>query len=363
MAKPTLTTVYPNPNQTSVPVGAEIEIVFDQSVDLSTVKKSVVLYGKDKDFVSGPGGAKWISEGQSNDPFFLKSPGFTGVVECQYKLVYVDSSGNEYEFNTEVLEPAQEVSAGVTHKLIITPTSLMREEMSYYLKIIGDSEGGVTKGISKRTVYDIDYSQVTSTDGKVLVYGGYNETVDDIVYIEIKNAGNIGEVDYDFWFDSDPANKYTGKLASRRYRRLENGLQIKFDGSNFVQGDIYSFKVFAPEYLENSYDMNFETSTDTIVEVPSTMSTSPIGPQLPVNPTLGYLEHLEMDPEDGSSNQLFKDKQIVLTFGNDIDPATITQDSVKVFAYPVSGVYSDTPEAKELFKKLTVSNNKIIIGV
>ena len=363
MTTPKITAVYPNPNQISVPVGAEIEVIFDQAIDLSTAIKSVVLYGKDMDFVSGPDGAKWISEGQSTDPFYLRSPGFSGVVECEYTLVYVDSSGVEYEFNTDVVEPAQETTAGVTHKLIVRPKGLLREEMSYYLKLIGDSEGGASKGIAKRTVYDVDHSSAVSTSGKITVYGGYTDSADDNIRIEIKTSGNIGEVDYDFWFDSDPSTVYSNKLASRRYRRLDKGVQIRFDGSDFLAGDAYRELVQAPEYLENSYDMNFETSTDTIVEVPTTMSTSPIGPQLPVNSTTGYLEHLEMDPEDGSSNQLFKDRQIVLTFGNDLDPATVTQESVKVFAYPVSGVYSDTEEIKELFKKITVSNNKIIIGV
>ncbi len=363
MATPKITAVYPNPNQISVPIGAEIEVVFDQSVDLSTVKNNIVLYGKDKDYVSGPDGAKWITEGQSGDPFYLRSPGFGGVVECDYQLVYVDATGTEYSFGTEVVDPSQETAAGVTHKVVLKPKSLLREEMEYYLKIIGDSEGGSIKGVSKRTVYDVDHSGATSTTGEIIVYGGYTGSIDDVMYLEITSGGSVGEVEYRFWLDSDPSTIYEKKIASRRFRRLVEGVQIRFDGSDFITGDSYRLQLIAAEFLEKSYEMTFETSTDTIVEVPDTMSTSPIGYQLPANQQVGGLEFLEMDPENGATNQEFKDKKIILSFGEELDPATVTDDTVTVYAYPVSGIYSDTGRERELIKKLTVSGNRIIIEV
>ena len=235
--------------------------------------------------------------------------------------------------------------------------------MEYNVVIVGDSEGGATKGISKRPVYDPDVSSVTSTTGELIVYGGYTGAIDDTLNIEITTSGNIGEMDYKYWFDSDPTEITSKRISSRRFRRLVEGLQIRFNGSDFVSGDIYTVKVYAPEYLQDSYNLSFTTATSTIVDVPSTMSTSPIGTQLVNSNVVGGLSILEIDPEDGATHQYFKDKRITVSFDNDIDSTTVDDDTVTVLAYPVSGIYSDTNNYEELVKKITVVDNKIIIDL
>lgn len=362
MSDPTIQLIYPNQSQTSVPVGAEITVTFDQAVDLSTVKKCIVIYGKDNDMVSGPETATWINEGSGNNPFFLRSPGFTGVTDATYSLIYVDSGGSEVELSN-VFDPTVETGASVVHKLIITPKDLLQEEMEYNVVIVGNSEGGASKGICKRTVYEPDTSAVTSTTGEVFVYGGYVGSIDDTLNIEITTSGNIGEMDYKYWLDSDPTDITSKRISSRRFRRLVEGLQIRFNGSDFVSGDVYTVKVYTPEYLQDSYNLTFTTATSTIVEVPSTMSTSPIGTQLPTSSVVGGLSVLEVDPEDGATNQHFEDKRIIVSFDNTIDSSTVDDDAVTILAYPVSGIYGDTGNYEELVKKLTVVDNKIIIDL
>lgn len=248
------------------------------------------------------------------------------------------------------------------YKVELSPKKLLAELNDYKVYIVGEVEDNLKKGITKRTVYDVDYSNANSSTGLVYVYGGYESRRDDKLYIEITEAGNIGSCEYDFWFEkSGKSTSVSGNVSSRRFRKIKRNLQIRFSGSSFEKGDIYTVELYKPEFLQDSYTSSFKTSTDFIEEVPDTMATSPIGTKLLQTGTQGGLDLLSMTPEDGGTNLLFDDKTIVLTFGNDIDESTVTDDTVVVYTYPVSGAYGSTNEPKELRKKLTVEENKIII--
>ena len=60
MANPQILVTYPANDDQNIPIGERLSIVFDRGVDLSTVKKNLVLYGRDFDLTSGPDGAVWI---------------------------------------------------------------------------------------------------------------------------------------------------------------------------------------------------------------------------------------------------------------------------------------------------------------
>ena len=129
MSAPSISAIYPNDTATGIPVGATIQITFDQGVDLQSVKDCVVVYGPDFDQTSGPDSAIWIDGDTGSNPFFLNSPGFTGTVECDFDFIYVDSSGNE-------ITPAQSTSStdeGIWYMLLLTPKSLLKRYRVYCL--------------------------------------------------------------------------------------------------------------------------------------------------------------------------------------------------------------------------------------
>ena len=365
MSAPEISSVYPNDGSAGVPIGAEVEITFDKGIDLSTGKANVVIYGADFDKTSGPDSAGWI-DGDGNNPFFLKSPGFSGIVECDYSLVYVDGTGTPIDPQPEVLSEADETANNYRHKLIVHPKSLLAPDVNYTVYIVGDSEGGTSKGVSARTVFDIDYTAVTSLTGKMQVYGGYTGASSS-VNVKITTPGDIGSAKYKWWFDyENEANARTGKVTSRRYRRLEDGLQVRFTGSSFALNDIYTFNVSNPDFLADSFNLSFSTGTGSIIDVPSTASTSIIGTETALTSAAIPLTVIDMDPPDGATHLSTKRRTIKVTFSGDIDPTTLTDDNVTVLSYPVSGVFDGpdgtrSDEVKELLKALSVSDNVLTI--
>jgi len=360
MAAPTISSVYPSNSATAVPIGAVIEITFSSGIDLSTAKNNVVVYGRDFDFTSGPDNAVYLNEDGTN-PDFLKSPGFKGVVPCTYSLVYVDVNGDEVSLSPKAL--AEETAGPYRHKLKVTPKSTLAPEIDYTVYIIGEDVEGTKKGVSTRTVYEVDSSAATSTTGETVVYGGYTGTTADTISIKITKAGNIGTAEYKWWYSETEteSSARTGKVTSRRFRKLEDGLQVRFGGSGYILGDIYTVKLRVKELLASSFSFSFTTSTTQISTVPSTTSTSVLGSETEI--VTGYLKLIETTPVDGGTHLKFGSKQIVLEFDSTLDSATINDDAITVLAYPVSGIISNDEDQVELFKKLTVSDNKIIIDL
>lgn len=369
MSAPVISAIFPNDGATGIPAGATIQITFDQGIDPKSVGECIVVYGPDSDMTSGPESATWIDRDTGDNPFFLSSPGFAGAVDCDVSVIYVDSTGAEV-VGGEYLTAADETAAGVVSKVILTPKGLMQSEVTYNVYIVGTSESSVSRGVKHRTVFDVDDSAVTSTSGSVHVYGGYTGEYDDILYLQITNSGNIGAAKYKWWLDSEGVGAaITGKVSSRRFRHIDQelGLQVRFSGSDFISGDVYAVSLRAPVAMENSYSFSFTIGEGTILSVPSTAATSPIGGTTSLTSSATRLEVLKMDPPDGSTHQKFKNRKITITFSEDIDPLTVTQDTVTVLAYPVSGKFdsslSNTSEQVELAKKLTVVDDTLIIEV
>lgn len=364
MAAPTITSIYPNDSSTGIPVSPVIKITFDQDIDLSSCKGNVILYGRDFDLTSGPESATWIDPSTGNNPYFLTSPGFQGTVPCDFSLVYVDTStGAEIDPQPDVYN---ETTVSYYHQLKITPKELLAPNVEYNLYIIGDSESGTSDAIHSRTVYDVDSSGATSTDGSLVVYGGYTGT-DDTVNVEITTSGDIGTAKYKWWYTSEGViAARTGKLCSSRYRRLEDGIQIKFSGSGFISGDTYAFDVRQAQKFATSYTLSFTTGTGSIEAVPETASTSVIGSTTALTSEATLLTIVDVDPDNGATNQLLSDRKITITFSNNIDATTVTGQSVTVTAYPISGNF-DTAysggQPQELVKKLTVSDDQLIIDL
>ena len=364
MAAPTITSIYPTDSSTGIPVSPVIRITFDQGMDLSSCKGNVILYGRDFDLTSGPESAEWIDSDTGNNPYFLNSPGFQGTVPCNYELVYVDTTtGEEIDPQPDVLD---ETTVSYYHQLKITPKELLAPNVEYNLYIIGDAETGTSDAVQSRTVYDVDSTSATSTDGLLSAYGGYTGG-DDTINIEITTSGDIGEAKYKWWYTSEGSSSArTGKRCSSRYRRLEDGVQIKFSGSGFISGDVYTIAVRQAEKFANSYTLSFTAGTGSIESVPSTASTSVIGSTTALTSEATAMTILSMDPDDGSTNQSINDRRVTITFSNDLDSSTVTDATVTVTAYPVSGNFSTNysgGEPQELVKKLTVSGDQLIIDL
>lgn len=368
MAVPSLTATYPANNDTGIPIGESLELLFDRGVDLLTVKNSVVLYGQDFDTRSGPDQVIWANDSNLSNPNYLKSPGFKGVVDLDFTLVYWDLVNDVALDPGVVTAEADETSAGVGHKVIATPTAQLAAGTTYKLAIMGDPDG-IDTGISARTVFDIEADGGNSgTTGEIYTEGTYNGSTADTVVIEITTSGNIGTAEYKWYYSSLGSGSATlGRITARRFRRLENGLQVRFAGSGFVSGDIYTFNVEPIQRLATNTQVSFTTNDGTFTAAPDSPSTpataEPGAGDLPssISDVAEYLYVEEMFPGHTSYNVAKSTNQIVLTFSEPVDASTITDDSITLKRVSASGQYSDTGAPVEMAKTLTVSGNQVVI--
>lgn len=376
MAAPTSLQTYPADSDTGIPVGIDIEIVFDRGIDLYTAQNHVVLYGDDFDETSGPDSAIWADGDTGQNPYFLRSPGFKGLVELEASLVYVDlDTGPTYtEVDPGVITgEADETGyapAGVGHKLVLTPREPLAPDTEYTLHVLGDPDS-IDTGVSSRTVFDVR-PEFTNIGVNAVVHTNftYTGTTADTVVVEITTGGNIGTAEYRWYYDSlGVGTAVTGLVTSRRFRRLQDGLQLRFSGSGFFAGDIYKFNVEPIERMASSFTVTFTTNDGSYSTAPSSPSTpatsSPPSSVLPPAPgastTTSALEILEMTPYDGAYNVSTDLRTITIVFSDTLDASTITDDSVELFKYPVSGLYQGQSDVVELEKILTVSGDTLTI--
>ena len=78
------------------------------------------------------------------------------------------------------------------------------------------------------------------------------------------------------------------------------------------------------------------------------------------------LEIIKITPANESANIALGLKQIVIEFNKDIDPASVTQDSIEILSYPVSGSFDGPVGTRsdaqyKVFKIVSVESNKIIL--
>jgi hypothetical protein len=374
MAAPQLLRTYPANNDVGIPIGERIVLDFDRSIDPKTIKDFVVLYGADFDMTSGPDSALWIDRDTGNNPFYLRSPGFKGIAELQATVTYYDLD-TLLDIPDTFISEAEELAygiAGAGHRVYLTPiVGQLAPDTQYTLHILGDPDSLGTTGVSSRTTYDF-VPDGGNTGTGTLYLGGLYTGGDDVVTVDITTTGDIGTAKYDWYFVTDGIGAaVTDKLSNRRYRTLDKGLEIRFKGTSFTSGDIYTANVYAAERLAVTTKVVFTTNDGTYTtapESPSTPATSePPASVIPPAPgttnTLVYLEVVEAIPPDGAYNISTKTRTINILFDDTLDPTTITTDTVRVYTYPILGYYDGEPEVKELAKKLTVSGQILTVEI
>lgn len=369
MANPTLIDTYPANGDAGIPIGITIKLYFDYGVDPQSVKDHVVLYGADFDMTSGPDTAIWVDKDTGDNPFFLASPGFQGLVPLKYEFAYysIGSSLGD-EINPGVItSQADEMTAlvGQVVKITVDPkyNATLAPNLVYTLIVSGDPDSQNT-GISARTVFDVVPDVSNTGAGEVFVWGTWSGDSEDECNIEITADGNIGTAEYKWWYTSEGESEaVTNGVTNRRFRTLADGLKIRFSGSGLVTGDTFRFNLSPTQRLGESYKIQFTTNDGSYSVPPDSISTpaTSVMPSTVLPSATASLEVLEMNPPNGSYNVANKNRTITVTFSEELDPATITDASVKLWKYPVSGVYEQTYSPVELQKILSVSDNVLTI--
>ena len=364
MPAPTILQTSPADEDTGIPVGSVIEIIFDTGIDLSVAKEFVCMYGPDTDKVMGPTGGYWTDRETGADPFFMTSPGFKGFAATVASVSYVDT-GTLADVDIQVLDQSDE--AGIGHKLTLVPECPLAPDTCYVLHLIGDPDGEDT-GICHRTVFDIDTTAVVSTTGEMHNYGGYVGSSSDDIVVEITTPGDIGTAQYRWYYVSaGVSSAITGRITRRSFHYLDDGVQVRFSGSGFLAGDEYTFHVEPPVRMTTSTKIDFCTNDGTYSAAPDSPSTpatsEPPDSVLPASPGAAngdpepVLTIVSSDPFDADYNVPVTKRTVTVVFNDNLDASTITDSTVTVCAVPVC---SATDE-RELEKVLTVVDNILTI--
>lgn len=367
MPVPTITSTYPANNDSGIPVGISLEVLFSTGIDLDSAKKSIVLYGPDFDQTSGPDGAIWTNKAVINNSLFLTSPGFTGITPCDYELVYWDLVGNTAATPGVITSQTDESDEDLGHKVLIKPKTALAPNTTYHLYVLGDPTN-LKKGITARTIFEVEPDAGnTNTEGSVQAYGTYTGIGTDTVVVRITSAGNINTAKYLWYYESDGiGTAVTGKVTASTYRKLDDGVQIKFSGSGFEIGDIYRFNVAPAQRLAENYSLSFTTNNGAYNLPPESPST-PASSSPPEFAAIGETTDTEnltvtrIVPADDSYNISLKTNRITIQFSEDLDPDTVTQSSVRLKRIPIISGGCDSGAESEMVKALTVVDNLLII--
>lgn len=381
---------YPQNLEDGFPVGQSFYLAFSNSVDLKLLKKSCVLFGKDFDTSSGPNNSLAVNLSTGENPFFLKSPGMNGFIECDFEEYYVDNFENESPAAIQYLLTRAEEKKTIVK---VTPKTVLGENSEYKLYILGNTSETIENGIpdyldilaknntlSERTVFDAR-NENGQVEERVSTRGSYkskNSEIRATLKIKIVEAGQGAKAKFIWWFSDEqeplPANpSYKQRLSTcaSRWRNKDRGVLLKFADAQYDLNEVFFIDCFNQIELEQSYLITFRTSTDSVYEYPEQVSTSPVGLGGNIIPGLNgilvneSLEIIKIEPEDNSINNKLDLKNIIIHFNKNLDANSVTQENVRVKVYPVSGVF-DSKNGRmerefELYKIISVVDNKIYL--
>lgn len=330
---------YPLNGTTTFPIGEEILLKFDQLVDEKTAKESIVLL-----------------KAVNNE-----------IIETDVSVYAVD--GN----NIKNTNPFLEKPVSQTTVVSVKPKNLLDANTKFELhvrgkqveEVIADNAEFKSIALSERTIFNT--SKGGELTEQVRVYGTYSELNTGHLNIEIVSGGEGSGAKYIWWFSNEGKPQASGSRLNRtvsRWRNLDRGCYIKFYGGEYTVGDVYQVNVYPKVLLENSYKIEFSTSSEDLVLKPAVEAESDIGVNLPalnLSANTDTLKIIDMQPRNGSINNSKELNKIVITFNKDIDATTVSQENIVLFKQSVSGFFNGKDSHQKMPKEIIIENNKIIL--
>ena len=362
----TIHSVWPDDGFNAFPTGEKIEILFNQEVSEFLAENSISLVGPDNHIVTGIEFEEKLYK-FSNDTNYtkvLETLHLKGEVPIELEVLRCDASGDVLE---EQMSYAYDAS--VKSKLIIRPKSFLQEKTDYRLLISGSSTpDNEWSYIGSRTVFDAEKDLVTSTgEGKLKVSGYYTGLADDVIVVEVIKAGSCSSCKLRWYYESNSLTTYDLlPLTGRNKISKDKDIYFELIGGAtdaFKIGDAWTINLRPIEYLADTYKLDFSTAANQVKELPSSVSQSPIGLDAPtqaeIEAAATEFQLVKIEPEYGSSNISLKTKQIILTFNKDVDPATVTADTVRLFRNIMDG----NQDPVDVGYSWIVNGKKIIINI
>lgn len=351
--------VYPGDDAEGIPLAAGISILFDREMDETSIANGgIFLEGNDSDKLLLSTYPEDIDIGDELE--LLQSPGYKGLVPGTFTFKRI-SLTTTAEVNT-----TDTTGNGTLYrtKAIFTPTFPLQKATDYTTYIVADSDIDDTDkfGVRSRSVFDPVIDPSNTGNGGILASGTFTGTASDTFNVQFVQGGVVGVAKYEWWRNSAPLDIHGPILATYKKGILEDGVAIGFTDGSYDENDLFTIVVRPGETFTDTLTASFTTGNGSISAIPSSASSSVVA-GLPVTTATSF-QVVDTDPADFATNlSPGIAKTITVEFNSDIDPSTVTQDSVIVVAEPVT----DHPSASivspngPIAKSLTVSGNLLII--
>jgi hypothetical protein len=356
MAAPTIISVSPASGSTSISVNSTISVIFDQEVDLYRLKNGgIFIEGPDQSKSIGPGFLD--IEASTDEDDLLSSPGYKGIVEASFTFERVDGSGESvsyYDYGSGSL-------AGQIYrtKVILTPKKPFASLTEYTVYIIGDEDTSDSYdfGLSTRTVFD-PQKGANLGNGEIIFSGGFTGSQRQQFFVEITTGGTVGTTEYEWWTSIDTVHQVG--VSSIASRILRDGVSLSFSqGLVFEVGDTFTVWCDVPLFMDGSSEFSFTTSDQTFTEIPAS-STFLSGSGSTTSSSTASFSVSSTSPEDREALVDPETTSYTVTFDDDLDSSTITDDSVTISSLAADGDPSGTFTG-EMTKTLTVSGSILTI--
>lgn len=355
--------VNPANEATGVPLNNSIVITFDREIDEWSIENGgLVIEGPDTDQVIYPGYAPTtIVHGEESE--ILQSPGLAGVVPGTFTFSRISLTSTDPVNTTDTTGDGTLFRTRVSFK----PSNPLTRLTEYTVYVVGDDDTTDTElyGLRTRTVFDGVADPSNTGDGRVTFSGTYlGEATTDTLNIRITTAGVPGIAEFEAWRDSIPLDIVGPYLTSSTESQVLDGITVQFIEGTYDVGDEFTVVVKRPSVLTGTATYSFTTGNGSISVVPTSTSTSITGD--PATPATAGFTVLSTDPEDAGTNLApSTTRRITVEFSDDIDPTTISSDTVQVMIEPVSDhpLLSPQVTAGPVSTVLTVSGNLLYIDL
>ena len=331
MAAPSIVSIFPTNGYTVFPIGGEIIILTSRQVDLSSLDKGIFLYGPDSDVFTGPGMINRYGSYPNRTTYdrALNSPGFSGTVDIEIELFKCNPNGVILEDQTTYDYEDEAYS-----RIVIKPISILQEKTTYTLYLVGYGDNDNKDAICSISVLDCESNGANTSTGKILSSGTYDSEDQATIIITCTASGNAGDATFTYAVGgTDPVVFY----GSHESIYLDNGVFVDLYGDSdvsFIDGDTWTIALQAAEYMPTTYKASFTTIFPAVEGLPTSISSSPIVEDITVVEEFALVS---VTPPSGASNISNTTDTIVFTFNKNINPNSVTYNSIEFLMQHVDG--------------------------
>lgn len=378
MAGPFIDAITPSDGFNAFPIGGKIEILFSGEISEFLAENSISLIGPDQHVVTGIEFEENLFRFSSETSYskVLESLSLKGQVPVDIDVFRCNSSGNILvDGNGDYLPYSYAYNATVRSKLVIKPKSFLQEKTDYRLLISGaQSPDNEWSYLGSRSIFDPQADVLNTGEGKLRSYGNYTGTISDTIVVTVTRTGSSTTAKLEWYFDSADTVTYEFLPLAGRNKLLDNKeiyLELLGGAADaFKQGDQWTINLRPVEYLVDkvtnigsAYKLDFATAANQVKELPTTVSQSPIGLDAPsqeeVLAAQTEFQLIKIEPEYGASNISLNTKQIIFTFNKNLDPTSITADTVRLFRNKID----QNEDPVDVGYSWIVSGKKLIINI